>query len=104
MTWRFTCSIICLMVLSLTTPEDFSEPASLGSVSERQEYDREKQESEGEVEKERRTEKRNKRRPDRERDGQKVGEQVRGSHRRSEFWYLNLKGRVCERPGEGMEG
>lgn len=29
----FTCSMICRMVLSLTTPDDFSEPASLGSVS-----------------------------------------------------------------------
>lgn len=30
-----TCSMICLMVFSLTTPEDFSLPASLGSVSAR---------------------------------------------------------------------
>lgn len=30
-----TCSMICLMVFSLTTPEDFSLPASFGSVSER---------------------------------------------------------------------
>ena len=28
-----TCSMICLMVFNLTTPEDFSEPASFGSVS-----------------------------------------------------------------------
>lgn len=29
----FTCSMIWRIVLSLTTPDDFSEPASLGSVS-----------------------------------------------------------------------
>lgn len=28
-----TCSMICRMVFNRTTPEDFSEPASLGSVS-----------------------------------------------------------------------
>lgn len=35
LTARRTCSMICLMVLSRTTPEDFSVPASLGSVSGR---------------------------------------------------------------------
>lgn len=30
-----TCSMICRMVLSRTTPDDFSLPASFGSVSER---------------------------------------------------------------------
>lgn len=32
---KHTCSMICLMVFSLTTPDDFSLPASFGSVSEK---------------------------------------------------------------------
>lgn len=32
---QFTCSIICLIVFRRTTPEDFSEPASFGSVAAR---------------------------------------------------------------------
>lgn len=33
-TYTITCSMICRIVLRRTTPEDFSEPASLGSVSD----------------------------------------------------------------------